>query len=195
MGRKGRAARFAAIKHAAGISWEPFNSSKEPSIIEVIACCNTYVWAIDNDTYVVLRKTKDGPEMAARGAWEEARPVWDILVLAHEQHHEILSQYGVPKMSHSAETTWIPFVPAGTVRIRETSCCGIYEWASQGGLFFVLQRTADGLLETARGQYRFARQKWDHLLEEHRKTHLPMVRKVGAQKRGRVKDTTSEAAE
>lgn len=182
---KGAEARLAAIRHASDIAWELCRTSLERFQVECVSCCDMYIWASENDVYVVMRHTDKSLEIAVRGAWEEARPVWDLLLLAHEQQHAILSEYSVPKRPSTSGQSWVPFEPVGTVRIRETSCCGIYEWASQGGIFFVLQRTVDGSLEIGRGQYRFARQEWDRLLQEHRQTHGSMPRKVKARGRGR----------
>ena len=195
MGGKGPAAKLAAVRHAAAMSWKPFRPSEELFHIEIIACCNKYIWASDCDAYVVMRDTENGPEMAVRGTWKEARPVWDVLVLAHEQLHKILTQYSVPETPPGDESPWVPFEPTSTVRVRETSCCGQYEWASQGGVFFVLQRTADGLLETSRGQYRSARQEWDRLVEEHRISHLTFPRKAVAHRRGKAGHPSNEASE
>ncbi|WP_433435392.1 hypothetical protein [Nonomuraea sp. CA-141351] len=48
---------------------------------------------------------------------------------------------------------WMPYVShGGILRIGDTSCCGRYELASEGGQFFVLRHTDDGYEETGRGR-------------------------------------------
>ncbi|MED7929393.1 hypothetical protein SMD20_34480 [Nonomuraea sp. LP-02] len=65
---------------------------------------------------------------------------------------------------------WEPHVPrCPQLRIRHTSCCGEYELASEGGLYFVLRPTADGGHEaTARRLFAEAVQVYVHLAFQHR---------------------------
>ncbi|MEU7838669.1 hypothetical protein [Nonomuraea sp. NPDC049129] len=70
---------------------------------------------------------------------------------------------------------WEPYQrpPRDRIRITETSCCGAYEWAAQGGHFLIL-RPAQELgryEETARGLYRRAREVWAELLIFHNLQH------------------------
>lgn len=52
---------------------------------------------------------------------------------------------------------WEPYIPRGPqMRIAETSCCGEYELASEGGQYLVLRRTAGVYEETGRGRYVYA---------------------------------------
>jgi hypothetical protein len=64
-------------------------------------------------------------------------------------------------------TEWAPYFSRGPLRVRETSCCGIYEWASEGGQYFVLRRTGDDYEESGRGRYGEARPVWARLLSDH----------------------------
>ncbi|GAA3660929.1 hypothetical protein GCM10022224_025440 [Nonomuraea antimicrobica] len=58
------------------------------------------------------------------------------------------------------------------IRITETSCCGAYEWACQGGQFLILRaRCPEGYEETGRGLYRQARSVWDLLISAHENEH------------------------
>ncbi|NBE95518.1 hypothetical protein FE391_20735 [Nonomuraea sp. KC401] len=70
---------------------------------------------------------------------------------------------------------WEPYRrrPRDRIRITETSCCGAYEWAAQGGLFLILRPTArPGRYEEAgRGLYRQARMVWEALLTYHERRH------------------------
>lgn len=72
------------------------------------------------------------------------------------------------------EHVWEPYLrpPKDRLRITETSCCGAYEWACQGGEFLILRRTStDQYEETARGLYAPARQVWQALLALHNEEH------------------------
>lgn len=60
----------------------------------------------------------------------------------------------------------------GPLRVSHTSCCGRYEWASEGGQFFVLCRTGDSYEETGRGLYRQALNIYIALAEAHHAEHL-----------------------
>ncbi|MEU8356305.1 hypothetical protein AB0C27_09855 [Nonomuraea sp. NPDC048882] len=51
---------------------------------------------------------------------------------------------------------WEPYTPGSVLRVTHTSCCGLYEFASGGGTFFVLRHTGDGYEETGRGRHRKA---------------------------------------
>lgn len=53
-------------------------------------------------------------------------------------------------------------------RVTETSCCGIYEWCSEGGRYFVLRQGEGGYEETGRGLHADARPIWDSLVQGHR---------------------------
>ncbi|PRX61440.1 hypothetical protein B0I32_115295 [Nonomuraea fuscirosea] len=70
---------------------------------------------------------------------------------------------------------WEPYRrrPRDRIRIRETSCCGAYEWAAQGGLFLILRSAArpGRYEETGRGLYRQAREVWEALQNYHALQH------------------------
>ncbi len=68
---------------------------------------------------------------------------------------------------------WEPYQSWGNrLRVTETSCCGKYEWACQGGLFLILRHSVIGGYEEAgRGRYREARALWDELIHEHDQKH------------------------
>lgn len=55
----------------------------------------------------------------------------------------------------------------------ETSCCGAYEWAAQGGHFLILRPTREPghYEETARGLHRQAREVWTRLVASHTLQH------------------------
>lgn len=57
------------------------------------------------------------------------------------------------------------------IRITETSCCGVYEWAGQGGQFFVLRTAGESYEEAGRGRYKHARELWMMLMAEFERTH------------------------
>ncbi|WP_219505282.1 hypothetical protein [Nonomuraea ceibae] len=58
------------------------------------------------------------------------------------------------------------------IRIADTSCCGAYEFASQGGQYLVLRRRPGGGYEEAgRGLHRQAQAVWDLLVTEHSGSH------------------------
>ncbi|MEU8403847.1 hypothetical protein AB0C28_52475 [Nonomuraea sp. NPDC048892] len=68
---------------------------------------------------------------------------------------------------------WEPHRTVGSLlRVSHTSCCGLYEWASEGGQFFVLRRTGDRYEETGRGLYRQALDIYIALAEAHQAQHL-----------------------
>jgi hypothetical protein len=70
-------------------------------------------------------------------------------------------------------TAWTPYRSRGPLRIRETSCCGVLEWCSEGGQYFVLRYTRPrGYEEAGRGRYGEARQVWDRLVREHWCPHI-----------------------
>lgn len=79
---------------------------------------------------------------------------------------------------------WEPFQSdrCDHLRVTETSCCGIYEWAGQGGLFFVLRYNGQGYEETGRGLYRNARVVWDDLVHAHAQSHLSRRRTLSGEK-------------
>jgi hypothetical protein len=69
---------------------------------------------------------------------------------------------------------WEPYLrpPKDRLRITETSCCGAFEWACQGGQYLILRRTSTGRYEeTARGLYQRARRVWHLLLALHEDEH------------------------
>lgn len=70
---------------------------------------------------------------------------------------------------------WEPYQrpPKDRIRITETSCCGAYEWACQGGQFLILRaKRPDGHEEIGRGLYMQARAVWAVLIAEHAREHL-----------------------
>lgn len=78
---------------------------------------------------------------------------------------------------------WEPYARPARDRIRviETSCCGAYEWACQGGQFLILRRTeSEQYEETARGVFRQARQAWQALLIRHEEEHRREGLRTGA---------------
>ena len=59
------------------------------------------------------------------------------------------------------EPCWEPYLRPRRyhIRITETSCCGVYEWASQGEqLLFLRAAHPEGYEETGRGCYKHARE-------------------------------------
>jgi hypothetical protein len=72
-------------------------------------------------------------------------------------------------MENPDRVTWELNEPGfGRVRVTETSCCGAYEWACQGGQFLILRQGRDDRYEeTARGSYGEARAVWDRLVQHH----------------------------
>jgi hypothetical protein len=79
-----------------------------------------------------------------------------------------------PEQSEQDEPTfrWEPYRTVGSLlRVSHISCCGLYEWASEGGQFFVLRRIGDRYEETGRGLYRQARAVYIALAEHHRAEH------------------------
>ncbi|GAA1681064.1 hypothetical protein GCM10009733_092250 [Nonomuraea maheshkhaliensis] len=77
---------------------------------------------------------------------------------------------------------WVPYTPIGSaLRITHTSCCGRYEFACEGGRFFVLRPVAGGSYEeTGRGLYRHALTIYTALVEHHRAEHRHRVRRPGS---------------
>jgi hypothetical protein len=73
--------------------------------------------------------------------------------------------------------TWEPFRAEGSrLRITETSCCGVYEWACQGGQYLVLRGAENGYEETGRGIHSQARQVWNQLAFQHQfKERAPLT--------------------
>lgn len=67
---------------------------------------------------------------------------------------------------------WEPYTPGSVLRVTHTSCCGLYEFASGGGTFFVLRHTGDGYEETGRGRHRKALNIYIALAEAHRAEHV-----------------------
>jgi hypothetical protein len=64
--------------------------------------------------------------------------------------------------------TWEPHIWQGTrLRIHDTSCCGEYQLASEGGEFFVRRQAGNEYEETARGRYGRAVTAWLDLSAEH----------------------------
>ncbi|MEV0306556.1 hypothetical protein [Nonomuraea fuscirosea] len=68
---------------------------------------------------------------------------------------------------------WVPYTPVGSaLRVTHTSCCGLLEFASEGGAFFVLRRICGGRdEETGRGHYRQAFDIYVALAEAHQAEH------------------------
>ncbi|MGI5286657.1 hypothetical protein ACQEVF_25415 [Nonomuraea polychroma] len=65
---------------------------------------------------------------------------------------------------------WSPWHPrAARLRVHQTSCCGEYELAAEGGQYFVLRQAEGGsYVETARGAYAHAAQTYVDLTAQHR---------------------------
>jgi hypothetical protein len=73
---------------------------------------------------------------------------------------------------HPDDHAWEPYVSHGRVRVIETSCCGAYEWACEGGQYLVLRDDRHGgHQEAGRGRYVDARLVWHELILEHRGRH------------------------
>lgn len=70
----------------------------------------------------------------------------------------------------NATHKWEPHIPRCPTRVHETSCCGEYEWASEGGEYLILRWTGNGETqeETGRGVYAAARAVWSELATQHR---------------------------
>ena len=67
-------------------------------------------------------------------------------------------------------TAWEPYMPrSANLRVTETSCCGTYEWCSEGGQFLVLRYNGKCYEEAARGRYAEARLVWNKLVQGHRR--------------------------
>lgn len=67
---------------------------------------------------------------------------------------------------------WEPYVSCDRLRVIETSCCGAFEWACQGGQYLVLrERPGGGFEEAGRGRYAVARRVWQDLVVEHHARH------------------------
>ena len=62
---------------------------------------------------------------------------------------------------------WEPHIPYGPFQVTETSCCGEYEWCSEGGKFLILRFNGEHYEETGRGRYLDARPVWEGLLKRH----------------------------
>jgi hypothetical protein len=65
---------------------------------------------------------------------------------------------------------WQTYEPrADRPRVRQTSCCGAYELASEGGQYFVLRPAEGGRYEeTGRGLYAHAAAVYAQLASQHR---------------------------
>lgn len=71
-------------------------------------------------------------------------------------------------MSARSPHKWRPYIPTGAqIRVAETSCCGEYEFCSEGGQYFILRNLAGEHEETARGVYADTRETWSELVAEH----------------------------
>jgi hypothetical protein len=68
---------------------------------------------------------------------------------------------------------WEPYTSSGGVlRVTHTSCCGLFEWAAEGGRFFVLRRTSGGgYEETGRGLHHQAIEVYKALVQDHHAWH------------------------
>jgi hypothetical protein len=74
--------------------------------------------------------------------------------------------------SNPGAVEWRLYISHGRARIAETSCCGAYEWACEGGEYLVLRpRKGGGHEEAGRGRYVDARLVWNELVIEHRRGH------------------------
>jgi hypothetical protein len=65
---------------------------------------------------------------------------------------------------------WEPHVPRSPrgARIHKTSCCGEYEFASEGGEYFVLRSARGGKYqEVGRGLYANALEVWKYFIACH----------------------------
>lgn len=68
--------------------------------------------------------------------------------------------------------TWEPYRPSGVLRVTHTSCCGMYEFASRGGTFFVLRHVGGARYEeTGRGRYPIALAAYIALVKQHHADH------------------------
>lgn len=97
------------------------------------------------------------------------------------------------------QVQWEPYLrpPRDHIRITETSCCGAYEWAAQGGLFLVLRSAEEPgrYEETARGLYRQARAVWTELLLFHELQHRhEQAVRAAARRRRRTRGSRGEQA-
>lgn len=82
------------------------------------------------------------------------------------------------------------------LRITETSCCGAYEWACQGGQFLILRaKDIKGFEETGRGLHKQARLVWDALVAEHENEHdRKNMSPTAAKPRSRRRKVSSDPA-
>lgn len=89
-----------------------------------------------------------------------------------------------------SQIAWEPYqgYRADHIRISETSCCGAYEWACQGGHFLILRYRGGRYEETGRGLHRQARAIWDQLLLAHVETHAPRARTRKPRTKARTRD-------
>ncbi|MEO3884356.1 hypothetical protein [Nonomuraea sp. B5E05] len=63
---------------------------------------------------------------------------------------------------------WEPYAPrTPRLRVHETSCCGEYDLASEGGQYFVLRWNGDHYEETSRGRYGHAVKVWLEVTATH----------------------------
>lgn len=89
-----------------------------------------------------------------------------------------------------SELRWEPYLRPRKdhIRVTETSCCGVYEWASQGGQFLILRAVKSGGYEEAgRGRYKDARELWLMLIAVFKEEHVcrnPYAADAGALPRG-----------
>src|SRR5690606_19756409 len=63
---------------------------------------------------------------------------------------------------------WKPYVQYGMLRVRETSCCGEYEWCCEGGLYVVPRRDGGTYEATPRSRCAGARAAWEALIRNRR---------------------------
>ncbi|MEQ4719383.1 hypothetical protein [Nonomuraea sp. B19D2] len=160
-----------AIKYAAKIEWRPYAPKPEAKGIWIKEDCDgKYIWAVEDDLYLIIRRTENGLEETERVSFDKARVMWDMLVRAYRQRRAILTEYEVQARCIKDEK-WVPHNQRERARVSETSCCAAYEWASHGGLFFILRRTKKGYEETGRGLFREARKIWDELTRKHAEEH------------------------
>ncbi|MEQ4723748.1 hypothetical protein [Nonomuraea sp. B19D2] len=70
--------------------------------------------------------------------------------------------------------TWEPYTSGrgAVLRVRDTSCCGVYDLASEGGQYLILRKDGkEGYEETARGVHANAVAAYIALVQKHLQTH------------------------
>ncbi|MFI7452399.1 hypothetical protein ACIBQX_33235 [Nonomuraea sp. NPDC049714] len=71
-------------------AWEPYRRPPKDRIrITETSCCGAYEWACRGGQFLILRQTTTGRyEETARGLYRHARPVWQALLVLHEDEHK-----------------------------------------------------------------------------------------------------------